>query len=232
MLDTTPTPASPNTATLEVGCLQANKNPLAGPSPHQLHVLDHVHGSQQHFGRGAGNRQAIWSRAKPPWASSSLLLHGPMRWARFLPGWFGDRFGPKRVLTVIMTLWSATAVMTGAALGFGSLFGARFLLGLSESGAFPVASRGMQLWFPRVERGRIQGTTHFFSRFAVAVTPFIAGSISARLRMARNFLHFRLSWRCVGDCFQPLLPQPSRGAQRRKSDGAGPHPGRQPGWNH
>jgi len=92
-------------------------------------------------------------------------------------GWFGDRFGPKRVLTVIMTLWSVTAVMTGAALGFGTLFGARFLLGLSEAGAFPVASRGMQLWFPRVERGRIQGTTHFFSRFAVAITPFIAGSI-------------------------------------------------------
>src|SRR5258707_6317614 len=67
--------------------------------------------------------------------------------------------------------------MTGAALGFGSLFGARFLLGLSESGAFPVASRGMHLWFPRVERGRIQGTTHFFSRFAVAVTPLVAGSI-------------------------------------------------------
>src|SRR6202049_4886603 len=88
-------------------------------------------------------------------------------------GWFGDRFGPKRVLTVIMTLWSATAVMTGAAFGFGSLFGARFLLGLSESGAFPVPSRGMQLWFPRGERGRIQGTTHFFSRFAVAVTPLI-----------------------------------------------------------
>src|SRR5260370_17681665 len=92
-------------------------------------------------------------------------------------GWFGDRFGPKRVLTVIMTLWSATAVMTGAALGFGSLFVARFLLGLSEAGAFPVASRGMQLWFPRVEPGPIHGTTHFFSRFPLAITPFIAGSI-------------------------------------------------------
>ena len=58
-----------------------------------------------------------------------------------------------------------------------SLFSARFLLGLGEAGAFPVASRGMQLWFPRSERGRIQGTTHFFSRFAVAVTPLVAGSI-------------------------------------------------------
>ena len=105
-------------------------------------------------------------------------------------GWLGDRFGPKRVLTVIMTLWSATAVMTGAAFGFGSLFGARFLLGLSESGAFPVASRGMQLWFPRIERGRIQGTTHFFSRFAVAVTPFIAGSILLALGWRAIFYIF------------------------------------------
>jgi sugar phosphate permease len=92
-------------------------------------------------------------------------------------GWLGDRFGPKKVLTVIMSWWSIAAVMTGAAFGMTSLFSARFLLGLGEAGAFPVASRGMQLWFARAERGRIQGTTHFFSRFAVAVTPLVAGSI-------------------------------------------------------
>jgi sugar phosphate permease len=35
----------------------------------------------------------------------------------------------------------------------------------------------MQLWFAASERGRIQGITHFFSRFAVAITPLVAGSI-------------------------------------------------------
>ena len=92
-------------------------------------------------------------------------------------GWLGDRFGPKKVLGAIMTWWSVAAALTGAALGVTTLFGARFLLGLGEAGAFPVASRGMQLWFAKSERGRIQGITHFFSRFAVAITPFIAGSI-------------------------------------------------------
>jgi sugar phosphate permease len=92
-------------------------------------------------------------------------------------GFLGDRFGPKKVLTAIMSWWSVAAVMTGAAIGMTSLFTARLLLGLGEAGAFPVASRGMQLWFPKSERGRIQGTTHFFSRFAVAVTPLVAGSI-------------------------------------------------------
>jgi sugar phosphate permease len=109
------------------------------------------------------------------------LILSAFTWAYALgqvpAGWLGDRFGPKKVLTVIMSWWSIAAMLTGAALGLGSLFSARFLLGLGEAGAFPVASRGMQLWFPRSERGRIQGTTHFFSRLAVAVTPFIAGSI-------------------------------------------------------
>jgi MFS family permease len=92
-------------------------------------------------------------------------------------GWLGDRFGPKRVLTVLISATSACAILTGAAVGLGSLFAARFLLGIAEAGAFPVASRGMQLWFAPGERGRIQGITHFFSRFAVAITPLTAGSL-------------------------------------------------------
>ena len=109
------------------------------------------------------------------------LVFSAFTWAYALgqvpAGWLGDRFGPKKVLTVIMTWWSVAAVMTGAAVGMASLFSARLLLGLGEAGAFPVASRGMQVWFAKSERGLIQGTTHFFSRFAIAATPFMAGSI-------------------------------------------------------
>jgi sugar phosphate permease len=92
-------------------------------------------------------------------------------------GWLGDRFGPKRVLTILIAWTSTSAIFTGVAVGFNSLFAARFLLGIGESGAFPVASRGMQLWFAPAERGRIQGVTHFFSRFAVAITPLTAGGL-------------------------------------------------------
>jgi len=153
--------------------------------------------------------------------SSMGLVLAAFTWAYALgqvpAGWFGDRFGPKRVLTVIMTLWSATAVMTGAALGFGSLFGARFVLGLSEAGAFPVASRGMQLWFPRVERGRIQGTTHFFSRFAVAITPFIAGSILLVFGWRAIFYIFGslgIVWAIAFSLFYRNLPEDHKGVNR------------------
>src|SRR5208282_6451901 len=40
-------------------------------------------------------------------------------------GWFGDRFGPRKVLSVLVTWRSTAAIATGAALGFPSLFGAR-----------------------------------------------------------------------------------------------------------
>ncbi len=92
-------------------------------------------------------------------------------------GWLGDRFGPRKVLSAIMTWWALTATMTGAAFGFVSLVSARFLLGLGEAGAFPVATRGMQLWFPKSERGVISGITHSCARLAGAITPFIAVSI-------------------------------------------------------
>ena len=153
--------------------------------------------------------------------SAMGLVLAAFTWAYALgqvpSGWFGDRFGPNRVLVVIMTLWSLTAVMTGAAFNFASLFGARFLLGLSESGAFPVASRGMQLWFPRIERGRIQGTTHFFSRFAVAVTPFIAGSILLAFGWRAIFYIFGslgIVWAIVFSIFYRNIPEEHKGVNQ------------------
>ena len=153
--------------------------------------------------------------------SAMGLVLAAFTWAYALgqvpSGWFGDRFGPKRVLVVIMSLWSVTAVMTGAAFGFASLFGARFLLGLSESGAFPVASRGMQLWFPRIECGRIQGTTHFFSRLAVAVTPFIAGSILLAFGWRAIFYIFGslgIVWAIVFSIFYRNIPEEHKGVNR------------------
>src|SRR6202035_4070781 len=79
------------------------------------------------------------------------------------------------------------------------------------------ASRGMQLWFPRVERGRIQGTTHFFSRFAVAITPFIAGSILLAFGWRVIFYIF-VSLGIVSDIafslFYRHLPEDHKGVNR------------------
>lgn len=89
-------------------------------------------------------------------------------------GWLADVFGPKKILLFIVPFWSLMTAATAWAQGTVSLFIVRFVFGLGEAGAFPTASRAMQLWFPKSERGFVQGVTHCFSRLAIAVTPLIA----------------------------------------------------------
>jgi sugar phosphate permease len=81
------------------------------------------------------------------------------------------------VLLAIIPFWSLTVVLTGLTTGVVTLIAIRFVLGLSEAGAFPIATRAMQLWFAKSERGLVHGVTHSFSRFAVAITPLVAVSI-------------------------------------------------------
>src|SRR5205807_5995041 len=72
-------------------------------------------------------------------------------------GWLGDRFGPRRVLAVLVAYWSVMTAVTSAATGAVSFVIVRFLFGIGEAGAFPGATRAMQLWYPRHERGFCQG---------------------------------------------------------------------------
>jgi sugar phosphate permease len=86
-------------------------------------------------------------------------------------GWLGDRFGPRRVLTAIVGYWSVMTALTAFASGALSFVFVRFLFGVGEGGAFPVATRSMQLWFPRQERGLVQGVSHSASRLGAAIAP-------------------------------------------------------------
>ena len=101
-------------------------------------------------------------------------------------GWLGDRFGPRKVLSVIMAYRTVIAILTTGAMGFASFWGIRFALGVGEAGAFPTATRAMQMWFPRDERGFVQGVSHAASRLGAAVGPPIAVAI---------MLHY--GWRSV-----------------------------------
>ena len=86
-------------------------------------------------------------------------------------GWLGDRFGARNVLTIIVSYWSIMTAATAAATGAVSFVVMRFLFGIGEAGAFPGATRAMQLWYPRHERGFVQGVTHSASRLGAAIAP-------------------------------------------------------------
>jgi sugar phosphate permease len=86
-------------------------------------------------------------------------------------GWLSDRFGARRVLTGVVTYWSILTAATAAAFSATSFIGIRFLFGIGEAGAFPGATRAMQLWYPQRERGFVQGITHSASRLGAAIAP-------------------------------------------------------------
>jgi sugar phosphate permease len=92
-------------------------------------------------------------------------------------GWLGDRFGPRGVLGIIVAYWSAMTALTARATGLVSFWIIRFLFGVGEAGAFPTATRAMQLWFPKEERGIVQGITHSASRLGAAIAPPITVAI-------------------------------------------------------
>jgi sugar phosphate permease len=86
-------------------------------------------------------------------------------------GWLSDRFGARPVLAGIVTYWSAMTAATASAVGVYSFFILRFLFGIGEAGAFPGATRAMQVWYTRQERGFAQGFTHSASRLGAAIAP-------------------------------------------------------------
>ena len=108
-----------------------------------------------------------------------------------IPGaWLGDRFGPRRALSAIMAWWSLFTAATTLAWSAGSMALIRFLFGMGEAGAFPIATRSLSRWMLPSERGFAQGITHAGSRLGGAITPAIAGFIIARYSWRTAFLCF------------------------------------------
>lgn len=77
-------------------------------------------------------------------------------------GWLGDRWGPRRVLTLAVMWWSVFTATTAVAptlpivglLGpLGSLLIVRFLIGVGEAAALPNFNRAVANWLPPHERG-------------------------------------------------------------------------------
>jgi MFS family permease len=84
-------------------------------------------------------------------------------------------------LTGVVSFWSVMTAATAAAFGSVSFIAVRFLFGVGEAGAFPGATRAMQLWYPRSERGFVQGITHSASRLGAAIAPPIVVLIMSQL---------------------------------------------------
>ncbi|MGH9657795.1 MAG: MFS transporter, partial [Bryobacteraceae bacterium] len=108
---------------------------------------------------------------------------GSFRWGYALlqipAAWIGDRAGPRRTLAAIVAWWSLFTALTAAAAGAVSMAALRFLFGVGQAGAFPIATRSLSRWMLPSERGWAQGVTHAGSRLGGAITPPLAVFLAA-----------------------------------------------------
>ena len=95
-------------------------------------------------------------------------------------GILADRFGPRKILAAIVSIWSLFTALTGLAFNFISLLIVRFLFGAGEAGAFPGMSRAIYSWIPLKERGIVTGINFSGSRLGAAFAlPAVAWMIDS-----------------------------------------------------
>jgi MFS transporter, ACS family, glucarate transporter len=83
-------------------------------------------------------------------------------------GMLADKFGARKVLTVIIIVWSLFTGFTAKAWNYISMLVIRFLFGAGEAGAFPAINRTVVSWIPMQERGVVTGINFSGSRLGAA----------------------------------------------------------------
>lgn len=95
-----------------------------------------------------------------------------------------DRYGIRRIMLISIVLWGVASLITSAAIGVGSMFVARMLLGVAEAPAFPANAKAVGYWFPRTERSFATALFDAAAKFSnVIAIPIVA------------LLVVRLGWR-------------------------------------
>ena len=102
-------------------------------------------------------------------------------------GWLSDRYGPRRMLSLYIFVWSIFTTLLGIARGFWDLLAYRLGCGLFEAGAYPACAGIVRRWMPVENRGLGSGVVSMGGRIGGAVTP----------KATAMLLGLLPSWRCV-----------------------------------
>ena len=80
-----------------------------------------------------------------------------------------DRLGVRRVGRISALLWSVASFAAALSPGLNWFFGARLLLGVSESPTFPANAKALGYWFTREERSLATAITDAAAKFSSAI---------------------------------------------------------------
>lgn len=106
----------------------------------------------------------------------------------FIGGYFADVLGPKRILTLAMSVWSAFCGLTAAAAGFTSLLVLRTIFGFGEGPFGAAANKMVNTRFPRRQIATAVGLANAGTPIGGAVAGPIAGWLALRYGWRTSFV--------------------------------------------
>lgn len=96
----------------------------------------------------------------------------------FVGGWASDRFGPRLVFLVAMTVWSFFCGLTAAAYSVGFLLVVRIFFGMGEGPFSSTINKLVSQWFPRKEAATAIGISNAGTPLGGAISGPIVGFMS------------------------------------------------------
>lgn len=115
-------------------------------------------------------------------------------------GALGDRIGPRRVLTRIVSWWSVFTSLTGTVSSYPLLLLVRLCFGAGEAGAYPNSATVLGRWIPQRSRARAWGIVWMSSQIGAAFAPLLVVPIQIRYGWRASFFLFGsigLAWSVV-----------------------------------
>jgi ACS family hexuronate transporter-like MFS transporter len=106
----------------------------------------------------------------------------------FIGGYAADVLGPKRILTLAMTVWSVFCGLTASAGGFVSLLLVRVVFGFGEGPFSASASKLVRNWFPREQIATAIGLANAGTPIGGALAGPIAGWLALKYGWRSSFI--------------------------------------------
>jgi D-galactonate transporter len=95
----------------------------------------------------------------------------PYALANLPAGWLVDKIGPKKMLTGSIGTWSIFSILTAFSNSYSIFYTLRVLLGISESPFFPSATKAINNWFSKKDRGTPLAIVNTGSQIANGIAP-------------------------------------------------------------
>lgn len=106
----------------------------------------------------------------------------------FVGGYAADRFGPRLVLIVAMTLWSVFCGLTAAAYSVASLLVLRVIFGMCEGPFNTTMAKFVSNWFPKGEQASAIGIANAGTPLGGAIAGPIVGFIALTYGWRTSFV--------------------------------------------